>query len=107
GHVGGGDPGTAEAVEGHAAGGDRVARIEGGHASQVAALAASLVAGAPHDVIHVGGVEIVALGDGPQDRAAEVLRVEVGQRALPDLPDPPRGAAGVDDPGFSHGCPSL
>ena len=35
--------------------------------------------------------------------AAEVLRVDVGERALADLADAARRAAGVDDEGVGHG----
>ena len=70
-----------------------VAGVERGHAAEVAALLADLRAGAPDDVVDVGGVEVVALGERPQHRGGEVLRVEVGERALAVLADA-RGACG-------------
>jgi hypothetical protein len=93
---------TAEAVQRHAAGADVKAGVERRHAPKVAALLADLGAGAPHHVVHLGGVQLVALGDGAQDGRAQTLRVNLGQRALGVFADPARGAAGVDDPGFGH-----
>ena len=63
GHVHGGDARAAEAIQRHAAGLDVIAGIEGGHAAQIGALLAALGRGAPDDVVDLGGVEIVALGD--------------------------------------------
>ena len=102
GEVDGGDPRAAVAVEGHAARVDVVAGIERGHAAEVAALGADLAAGAPDDVVDVGGVEAVPLGQGPQDGGADDLGVLVGEGPLADLADAPRGADGVDDPCFRH-----
>jgi hypothetical protein len=100
--VRGGDARAAEPVERDAAGGDGEAGVERGHAPEVAALGADLGAGAEDDVVDVGGVQIVALGDGGQHRRPEALRVGRRQRSLPHLADPPRRAAAVDDPGVTH-----
>ena len=102
GEVGGGDARAAEAVEGDAAGRDVEAGVERGHAPEVAALGADLHARAEDDVVDVRGVEVVALGDGAEDRGPEPLRVVLGEGSLAHLPDAPRRAAAVDDPGFAH-----
>src|SRR5690606_22084033 len=52
-----GDPRAAIAIEGHARGPDVVAGVERGHAAEVARLVAYLGAGAPDDVIDVGGAK--------------------------------------------------
>ena len=62
-----------------------------------------LRAGAPDDVVDVGGVEAVALDQRLEHGAPEVLRVQVRERALALLADAPRRAAGVDDEGVGHG----
>ena len=83
-----------------------VAGVERGHAAEVAALLAHLGARAPHDVVDVGGVEVVAIGQRLEDGAGQVLRVEVGQRPLAGLADAARRPAGVDDQGVRHGVSS-
>ncbi len=55
---------------------DVVAGVERRHAAQIAALLAALGAGAPDDVVDVGGVEVVALGQRLQHRGAQVLRMD-------------------------------
>ena len=90
--VDGGDARAAEAVERHAAGADVVAGVERRHPAQVAALLAALRAGAPDDVVDFGGVEAVALGQRAQDGGAELLRMNVRQRALAGLADAARRA---------------
>ena len=102
GDVVGRDARAAEAVERHAAGLDVVAGVEGRHAPEVAALGADLGAGAPHDVVDVGGVEPVALHQCLEHGAAEVLGVEVGDRALALLADPAGRADSVDDQCVGH-----
>ncbi len=86
-----------------------VAGVERGHAAEVAALLAHLRAGAPHDVVDVGGVEPVALDERGEHRRRQVLGMEMGEGALPLLADAPRGAAGVDDQCVRHGgaAPSV
>ena len=98
-----GDPGATEAVEGNTAGLDVVAGVERGHAAEVAALLAALAGRAPDDVINLGGVQIVALGHGPEHRGGQLLRMDIGERAFANLADAARRAAGVDDQGFGHG----
>ena len=104
GEVVGGDARAAEPIQGHAAGPDVVAGVEGGHAAEVAALLAHLGAGAPDDVVDVGGVEPVAVDQRPQHRRTEVLGVQVRQRALALPADPSRCADGVDDQCVGHGA---
>ena len=105
-HAGGevrrGDAAAAEAVERDAARLDVVAGVERAHAAEVAGLRAGLVARAPDDVVDLGGVEVVALGDRRQHRRGEALRMQVGERTLAGLADAARRAAGVDDQGFRH-----
>ena len=107
GEVVGRDARAAEAVEGHAAGAHVVAGVERGHAAEVAALLAHLRAGAPDDVVDVGGVEAVALDERPQHGCREVLRVQVRERALALLADAARRAARVDDESVGHGGSSV
>ena len=102
GEVVGRDARAAEAVERHAAGAHVVAGVERRHATEVAALLADLRAGAPDDVVDVGGVEAVAIDERLEHRGGDVLGVEVGERPLPLLADAPRRAACVDDECFSH-----
>ena len=102
GEVHAGDAGAAEAVEGDAAGLDVVAGVERRHTAEVRALLAALAGGAPDDVVDVGGVEVVPLGKRLQHRGGELLRVDVGERALADLADPAGRADRVDDQSFSH-----
>jgi hypothetical protein len=106
GEVGGGDPRTAEPVERDATGLDVITRIESGHAAEVARLLLDLGAGAPHDVVHIGGVEAVAFGQRLQHRGPHVLGVEVGETALAQLARPAGSAAGVDNEGVGHGFSS-
>jgi len=108
GQVDGGDPGAAVAVEGDAARVHVVAGVERGHAAEVTTLGADLAAGAPDDVVHVGGAQVVPLGQRPQDGGTDELGVLVGQGPLADLAEAPRRADGVDDPCFRHcGAPWL
>src|SRR3712207_9035976 len=58
-----------------------VAGVERRHPTEVAALLAHLGARAPDDVVDLGGVEAVALHEGPQHGRGEVLGVEVGERS--------------------------
>ena len=81
---------------------DVVAGVERRHPTEVAALLADLRAGAPHDVVDIGGVEAVALDQRLEHGAAEVLRVQVRERALALLADPAGRAAGVDDQCVGH-----
>src|SRR5690606_27061276 len=90
------------AVERHARGADVVARIERGHAPEVARLLADLGARAPDDVVDVGGAQRIALGERAQDGGAEVLRMHVREGALAGLADAARRAAGVDDQCVGH-----
>ena len=55
-------------------------------------LLAALRAGAPDHVVDLGGVELVALGQRPQHGDAQLLRMDLRQRALADLADAPRRA---------------
>ena len=63
GHVHAGDAGAAEAVQGHPAGNDVVARVQRRHAAQVCALFVDLGGGAPDDIVHFLGLQVVARGD--------------------------------------------
>jgi hypothetical protein len=103
GHVHRGDARAAEAVEGGGAGLDVIAGVERGHAAEVAALLAPLRGGAPDDVVDLGGVQVIALGDRLQHRGRELLRVDARQGAFAHLADAPRGPACVDDVSVSHG----
>ena len=98
-----GDAGAAEAVERHAAGLDVIAGVQSRHAAHIRALHADLGRGAPDHIIHLGGVDAVALGQSLQHGGGQMLRVQVRQRALADLANAPGRADGVDDPSFSHG----
>ena len=96
------DARAAEAVEGDTAGAHVVAGVERGHATEIAALLADLRAGAPDDVVDVGGVEAVPVDERAQHGCRDVLRVQVRERALPLLADAARRAAGVDDESVGH-----
>ena len=79
------------------------AGVEHGHPAEVTALGPHLHAGAEHDVVDVGGVEVVAIDDSAEHRRAEALRMDLGQRC-PCRPCRCRGrAAGVDEPSLGHG----
>src|SRR5690606_12164832 len=82
---------------------DVVAGAEGRHAAEAGALLAALGAGAPDDVVDLGGVDAVALGDGLEHGGAQLLGMEGGEGALAPLADATGGAAGVDDPDSVHG----
>ena len=101
-HVDAGDAGTAETIERDAAGADVIARVERRHPAEIAALRTALGTGAPDDVLDVGGIDPGAVGQRPQHRRAELLRMNACQRALAGLADAPRRSACVDDPGVSH-----
>ena len=102
-----GNAGTAESVEGDAARAHVVPRVQRRHAAQVAGRRSALRTGAPDHVVDLGGINAVALGQGPQHRRAQALRVEMRQRALAEFSHAAGRAAGVDDPGFGHGGVSL
>ena len=102
-----GDARATEAVQGHARRLDVIAGVEGRHAAQVAALRATLAAGAPDDVVDFLGLEVVAFGQGLENRRAQLLGMDLGQGSLADLADPAGGPDGVDDQGFGHGVSSC
>ena len=65
--------------------------------------ASELGGGAPDDVVDVGRVDVVALGERLEHRRGQLLRMDL-RRARPcRFADAARRAAGVDDPGFGHG----
>ncbi len=96
------DPRAAEAVERHAARAHVVARVQRRHPTEVAALGPDLRTRAPHDVVHVRGVEAVPLDERFEHGPPEVLGMQVRQRALAGLADPSGRAAGVDDQSVGH-----
>src|SRR5271165_2187980 len=100
--AGGGDAAAAEAVQGHAAGSDVEAGVQGSHASQVATLLALLSTRAPDDVVDIGGLQVVAFAKGFEDRGRQMLRVRVRQRPFPHLADTARRANGVYDVCLGH-----
>ena len=65
-HVDAGDAGSAEAVERDAAGTEIISGVERGHPAEIAALLAALGAGAPDDVVDIGGIDPGAIGQRPQ-----------------------------------------
>ena len=97
-----GDARAAEAVQRHTGGAHVVARIKRSHAAEVTGLLAALGRGAPNDVVHVFGLQIVALGKRLENGGTEMLRMALPQSTLPGLTDGPRGAARIDDPCFRH-----
>ena len=100
-----GDARAAEAVERHAAGAHVVAGVERRHAAEVAALRAATWALVPQMMSSTSAVsKPLRSASASQHRGAEVLRVEVGERALARLADAARRAAGVDDQCVRHGA---
>ena len=63
----------------------------------------TLGAGAPDDVVDIGRIDPGAIGQRPQHRRAELLRMNVGQRALAGLANASRRSACVDDQRVHHG----
>ena len=78
-HVDAGDAGAAEAVQRHAAGAHVIAGVERRHPAEIAALLAALRAGAPDDVVDIGGVDAGAIGQRAQHGGAELLRMNARQ----------------------------
>ena len=107
-HVDAGNAGTAEPVQCHRAGADVVAGVKRRHPAEIAALLAALRAGTPDDVVDIGGVDAVAIGQRAQYRCAEMLRMDAGQGALAGLADAPRRPACINDQRVNHGVfPSI
>ena len=102
GEIDAGDAAAAEAVQRHAAGADVIARRERRHPAKVPGLLAALGRGRPDDVIDMRGIEIVAVLQRLQHGGGEMLRVQVGQRALAGFANTARGANGVDDVSVGH-----
>jgi hypothetical protein len=70
-------------------------------------LVSRLSAAADDNVVDIGRVESVAIGDRAEHLAENMLRVEMRQRALALLADSPRRPHGVDYPDFTHLFHSL
>ncbi len=102
-HVDAGDAGAAETIEGDAAGADIVAGIERRHPAEIAALRAALRTAAPDDVVDIGCIDAGAIGQRPQHRRAQPLRMNPRQRALAGLANAPRRSACIDDQRVNHG----
>ena len=101
-HVDAGDPGAAETIERDAAGAHVIAGVERRHPPQIAALRTALGAGAPDDVVDIGGIDAGALGQRTKHRCAELLRVNARQRPLAGLANAARRPAGIDDQCVNH-----
>ena len=97
-----GNPAAAEPVERRPARLDVIARIERRHPPEIAALLAALRRGRPDDVVDIGGIQLVSLGNRLQDGRGEMLGVHVRKRALAGLADTARGTDGVDDQCLGH-----
>jgi hypothetical protein len=98
----GGEAAAAKTIERNAARPDIVAGIERGHAPHIAALLAHLCARAPDDVVHLRGIELIALPQRFEDGGRQVLRVHIRKGAFSDLADASGRADGVDDVSFGH-----
>ena len=103
-HVDAGDAGTAEPIQRDGAGAHVIAGIERRHPAKIAALLAPLRAGAPDDVVDVGGVDAGTIGQRAQYRCAELLRMDARQGALAGLADAPWRPACIDDQRVNHGA---
>jgi len=93
---------AAETVKAHAWSAHVKAGVQGRHAGDAGALLAALGAATGDDVVDLGGVEAIAIGQGLSDCRQNSLRVDIGQSPLVDLADSARRAGNVDDPGFTH-----
>jgi hypothetical protein len=106
GKVYGGEAGSAKTVERYAACAHVIAGVERRHAAEVAALFAALAGRAPDDVVHVGSLKRVAVGERAQHASAKLLRMDVRERAAASLADASRRAARIDNIGLGHEVPS-
>src|SRR5690606_31803961 len=100
--IDGGDAGATEAIQGDAGGAHIVARFQGRHARQVAALLAALGAGTEDNVLDLAGIEFVALSQRLENGGAKVLGMFVRQCTLASFADTAWRAPGVDHPCFRH-----
>jgi len=101
-HVDAGNARAAEAIERNAARPDVIACVQRRHPADVAGLLANLGAGAPNDVVDLGGVDAGALAKRAQNGRPEVLWVDVRERALAGLADAARRSARIDNQCIHH-----